>query len=31
MDEKEFKNILIDLGQRKITDEEVEKMLSEHD
>ena len=31
MDEKEFKNILIDLGQRKITDAEVEKMLSEHD
>ena len=26
MDEKEFKNILVDLGERKITDEEVKKM-----
>jgi hypothetical protein len=31
MDKKEFKNIMIDLGYRKITDEEVEKMLSSHD
>jgi len=31
MDENEFKNIMVDLGYRKITDEEVSKMLSEHD
>lgn len=31
MDESEFKNIMIDLGYRKITDEEVKKMLEEHD
>lgn len=31
MDEKEFKSIMIDMGHRKITDEEVEKMLSSHD
>jgi hypothetical protein len=31
MDEKEFKNIMIDLGYRKITDEEVQNMLASHD
>jgi Ca2+-binding EF-hand superfamily protein len=31
MDEKEFKNILIDLGQRKITDAEVKSILDSHD
>jgi len=31
MDEKEFKNILIDLGERKVTDAEVEAMLASHD
>lgn len=31
MDEKEFKNIMIDLGYRKITDDEVKKMLESHD
>jgi Ca2+-binding EF-hand superfamily protein len=31
MDESEFKNIMIDLGYRKITDEEVKKILDEHD
>jgi len=31
MDAKEFKSILIDLGQRKITDDEVRTILSEHD
>ena len=31
MDDKEFKNILIDLGYRKITDEKVKEMLNEHD
>jgi len=28
MDEKEFKNILIDLGHRKILDEQVKTMLT---
>lgn len=31
IDEKEFKNIMINLGYRKITDEECQKMLSEQD
>ena len=31
MDEKEFKSILIDLGERKITDEEASKRLAEND
>lgn len=31
MDEKEFKNILVDLGYRKITDEKVKEMLDEND
>ena len=31
MDEKEFNNILIDLGQRKITDAEVKSILDSHD
>lgn len=31
MDESEFKNIMIDLGYRKITDDEVKKMLEAHD
>jgi hypothetical protein len=31
MDEKEFKNIMIDLGHRKITDDQVKKMLDEND
>ena len=31
MDKKEFKNIMIDLGHRKITDDECEKMLSDFD
>jgi Ca2+-binding EF-hand superfamily protein len=31
MDEVEFKNIMVDLGYRKITEEEVKKMLSAHD
>jgi hypothetical protein len=31
MDEGEFKNIMIDLGYRKITDDQVKKMLGEHD
>jgi Ca2+-binding EF-hand superfamily protein len=31
MDQKEFKRVMIDLGYRKITDEEVEKILKEHD
>jgi len=31
MDEKEFKNIMIDMGHRKITDDEVNKILSSHD
>ena len=31
MDEKEFKNILIDLGQIKITDAEVKSILDSHD
>ena len=31
MDEGEFKSILIDLGHRKITDQEVETMLAKHD
>jgi len=29
MDEKEFKNIMIDLGYRKITDEKVAELLAE--
>lgn len=29
IDEKEFKNIMINMGFRKITDEECKKMLSE--
>jgi Ca2+-binding EF-hand superfamily protein len=28
MDEKEFKNIMIDLGYRKITDEKVVELLA---
>jgi len=28
MDEKEFKNIMIDLGYRKITDEKVGELLA---
>ena len=31
MDESEFKNIMIDLGYRKITDEKVKEMLADHD
>ena len=31
MDDSEFKNILIDLGYRKITDEKVKQMMGEHD
>jgi Ca2+-binding EF-hand superfamily protein len=31
MDESEFKNIMIDLGYRKITDEKVKEMLSSQD
>jgi hypothetical protein len=31
MDESEFKNIMIDLGHRKITDDEVKKILGDHD
>jgi hypothetical protein len=31
MNKAEFKNIMIDLGHRKITDEEVNKMLTSHD
>ena len=31
MDEKEFKNILIDMGRRKITDAEVKSILDEYD
>jgi Ca2+-binding EF-hand superfamily protein len=31
MDEKEFKSILIDLGERKITDEEAAKRLADND
>jgi Ca2+-binding EF-hand superfamily protein len=31
MDEKEFKNIMIDLGYRKITDEKVAEMLNRED
>lgn len=31
MDEKEFKNIMIDLGFRKITDEKVKEMLDSQD
>mmetsp|Transcript_7936 Transcript_7936/g.13319 ORF Transcript_7936/g.13319 Transcript_7936/m.13319 type:complete len:200 (+) Transcript_7936:17-616(+) len=31
MDQKEFKNILIDLGYRKITDEKVKEMLADQD
>ena len=31
IDEKEFKNVLIDIGYRKITDQKVAEMLSEQD
>lgn len=31
MDASEFKNIMIDLGYRKTTDADVQKMLSDHD
>ena len=31
MDESEFKNIMIDIGMRKITDAEVKAMLGDHD
>lgn len=31
MDESEFKNIMIDIGMRKITDDEVKAMLGDHD
>jgi Ca2+-binding EF-hand superfamily protein len=31
MDAKEFRNIMIDLGYRKTTDEDVQKMLTSHD
>jgi len=31
MDAKEFKNIMIDLGYRKTTDEDAMKMLTSHD
>ena len=31
MDEKEFKNIMIDIGHRKITDEECKQMLAAQD
>lgn len=31
MDESEFKNIMVDLGYRKITEEDVKKMLGEQD
>jgi hypothetical protein len=31
MDESEFKNIMIDIGMRKITDDDVKAMLGEHD
>jgi len=31
MDEKEFKNIMIDLGERSTTDEAAAKMLKEND
>ena len=31
MDAKEFRSIMIDLGYRKTTDEDVQKMLSSHD
>ena len=31
MDQKEFKNILVDLGYRKITDEKCKEMLDEND
>lgn len=31
MDESEFKNIMIDIGMRKITDDQVKEMLGSHD
>ena len=31
MSEKEFKNVLIDLGRRDVTDEQVKEMLNEAD
>ena len=31
MDEKEFKNIMVDLGHRKITDDDCKNMLKEND
>jgi Ca2+-binding EF-hand superfamily protein len=31
MSEKEFKNVLIDLGRREVTDEQVKEMLREAD
>jgi Ca2+-binding EF-hand superfamily protein len=31
MDESEFKNIMIDLGFRSVTDDEVKAMLASHD
>lgn len=31
MDAKEFKNIMIDLGHRKTTDDDAKNMLSAHD
>ena len=31
MDESEFKNIMIDIGMRKITDDDVKSMLGDHD
>jgi len=31
MDQKEFKNILVDLGYRKITDEKCKEMLDAND
>ena len=31
MDESEFKNIMIDIGMRKITDDDVKNMIGDHD